>query len=135
TFFSQFVVQIVGSLILLVGILVLLWREDWRAGAAMAVFALVALLTMVRLRTIALPYWADHRQASAELFGFLEERLAGTEDIRANGGPAYVMRRLYERTRARLWTGRRARVMSSIPWSVPSVFAVVGVGASFVIGA
>jgi ATP-binding cassette subfamily B protein len=33
------------------------------------------------------------------LFGFLEERLAGTEDIRASGATAYVMRRFHERSR------------------------------------
>jgi len=35
------------------------------------------------------------RQASAEMFGFLEE-LSGTEDIRANGGNGYTLRRLFE---------------------------------------
>src|SRR5690606_21322969 len=31
-FLSQFVVVVTGSLLLVVGILVLLWPEDWRAG-------------------------------------------------------------------------------------------------------
>jgi len=34
---------------------------------------------MNRLRSTAVPHWAAARQASADLFGFLEERLAGTE--------------------------------------------------------
>jgi ABC-type multidrug transport system fused ATPase/permease subunit len=36
------------------------------------------------------PYNVASRQAHALLFGFLEERLAGLEDIRANGAGAYV---------------------------------------------
>ncbi len=41
-------------------------------------------------------YWEQLRQADAELYGFLEERLHGTEDLRANGAVAYAMRRLLE---------------------------------------
>jgi ATP-binding cassette subfamily B protein len=65
----------------------------------MGASALLALIAMNRLRDVAVPHWAAARQASAELFGFLEERLAGTEDIRASGATAYVMRRFHERSR------------------------------------
>ena len=30
-FFSQFVVEVIGNVLLLVGVLVVLWRVDWRA--------------------------------------------------------------------------------------------------------
>ena len=95
-FFSQFVVQIVGNAILLVGVLVLLFGTDWRAGTAIAVFSVVALLIIGRLQGFGASLWEAQRQASADLFGFLEERLAGTEDIRSCGAKAYVMRRFYE---------------------------------------
>jgi len=51
------------------------------------------------VRRVAVPRWVASRQARAELFGFLEERLQGTEDIRASGATAYVMRRFLERSR------------------------------------
>ena len=38
-FFSTFVIQILGNAVLLVGILALLFREDWRAGLALTLFA------------------------------------------------------------------------------------------------
>ncbi len=37
-FFSQFVVQIVGNVLLLLGVLGVLFWEDWRVGAALGVF-------------------------------------------------------------------------------------------------
>jgi ABC-type multidrug transport system fused ATPase/permease subunit len=95
-FFSQLVVQLVGNALLLVGVLVLLFGTDWRAGAAIALFALTALLIIGRLQGFGSSLWEAHRQASADLFGFLEERLAGTEDIRSCGAKGYVMRRFYE---------------------------------------
>jgi ATP-binding cassette subfamily B protein len=94
-FFSQFVIQVFGNALLLVGVLVFLFREDWRAGLALNAFALIALIVLWRLRDLAEPHWEAERQASAEQYGFLEERLAGTEDIRSCGAKAYVMRRFY----------------------------------------
>jgi ATP-binding cassette subfamily B protein/ATP-binding cassette subfamily C protein len=87
-FFSQFVIQILGSLVLLLGVLVVLWTIDWRVGLALTVFALITLVLMMSMRAIAVPFWKASRQASADLFGFIEERLNGVVDIRANGAEA-----------------------------------------------
>jgi len=94
-FFSQFVIQVFGNVLLLAGVLVLLFREDWRVGLALSVFAAIALAALWRMRDMASPHWKAEREASAEQFGFLEERLAGTEDIRSCGAKPYVMRRFY----------------------------------------
>ena len=37
----------------------------------------------------------DRRQAEAELFGFIEEQLAGTEDIRSSGAVDFSIRELF----------------------------------------
>jgi ABC-type multidrug transport system fused ATPase/permease subunit len=98
-FFSQMFVQMAANLLLLAGILLVLALVDWRLAAAYLLFVVVALVIMARMRGLAVPRMRATRQASAELSGFLEERLAGTEDLRTNGGTAYTMRRLYERMR------------------------------------
>jgi ABC-type multidrug transport system fused ATPase/permease subunit len=134
-FFSQFVIQVLGSLLLLVGVLVVLWTVHWEVGLALTAFAVVVLLGMLSLRAIALPYWKAARQASAGLFGFLEERLAGTVDIRANGAVPYVMYRLYGHMRERLRTGRAARLVGSISWGVPILAFAVGQGIAFALAA
>src|SRR5579859_1446859 len=110
-FFSQFVIRVLGSLLLLVGILAVLLSINGPAGLALSVCALVTLAVMVSLRALAVPHWRAARQASADLFGFLEERLGGTVDIRASGAQPYVLRRLYTYLRERLRTGRRARLI------------------------
>lgn len=98
-FFSRMFVELVGSAALMVGILTLLFLEDWRVGLGISLFALIALAVMVRIRAIAIPYWHLNRQLTAEFYGFLAEQLEGTEDIRANGAGSYVMLRFYEITR------------------------------------
>jgi ATP-binding cassette, subfamily B, bacterial len=132
-FFSKFVIQILGSLLLLIGVLIALWVVDWRVGGALTVFSVVSLLAITTVRSLAIPYWRADRQASAALFGFIEERLAGTVDIRANGARPYVMRRLYHHTRERLRTGNIARLFGSITWSVPVFAVAIGNGLALVL--
>jgi ABC-type multidrug transport system fused ATPase/permease subunit len=135
TFFSEFAVRIVGNLLLLVGVLVVMWLTDWRAGLVLSLYAALVLGTLGRLHAVAIPQWRAARQASADLFGFIEERLAGTVDLRTSGATAYVMRRLFERTRARYAVGRRARLFGSIPWSVNLFYFSVGYSLAFVLAA
>jgi ATP-binding cassette subfamily B protein len=101
-FFSQLVVSLVGNAILLTGILALLFWEDWRVGLSMSIFALVALVVLVTIRTLAIPQWKISRKQMAEFYGFVGEQLAGTEDIRANGAEGYALRRFLGLVRKRL---------------------------------
>ncbi|HLZ10453.1 MAG TPA: ABC transporter ATP-binding protein, partial [Chloroflexota bacterium] len=135
TFFSLFAVRIVGSLMLLVGVLVVMWLTDWRAGLVLTLYATLALGTLGRLHAVAIPHWRAVRQVSADLFGFIEERLAGTIDLRSSGATDYVMVRLFERTRARYNAGRRARLFGSIPWSVNLFFEAGGYSVAFLLAA
>ena len=115
-FFSQMFVHLLGNAVLMVGILALLYREDWRAGATMSLFALIALALLVRIRAMAIPHWEKNRQLTAEFYGFLGEQLEGTQDIRANGAQGYVMRRFYEITRGLLPPHMKSGVASYSMW-------------------
>jgi ABC-type multidrug transport system fused ATPase/permease subunit len=108
-FFSQFVVILVGNLLLMLGILVALFLEDWRVGLAFGVFATVSLLVLHRVRDIAVPQQKARRQAEANLYGFIEEQLAGTEDIRSSGAVGFSLRELYRFQASILHNDRRAR--------------------------
>jgi ATP-binding cassette, subfamily B, bacterial len=93
-FFSQFAITLAGNALLLIGILVVLYIEDWRAGLAFTLYALVAVTLLVSVRNLAIQEEKQVRQASAEMMGFIEEQLSGTEDVRANGAVGYVLREL-----------------------------------------
>jgi ABC-type multidrug transport system fused ATPase/permease subunit len=94
-FFSQFLLQLVGNFLLVVAILIILFLEDWRIGLVLTGFSLVAMLVLRRTRNIAVPHWEAERKAEADFYSFLEERLAGTADIRANGGRSYTIRQFF----------------------------------------
>jgi ABC-type multidrug transport system fused ATPase/permease subunit len=108
TFFSQFALNLLSNALLLIGILVALFLEDWRAGLAFTIFSIGTILVLGRLKDIAVPHQKARRQAEAELYGFLEEQLAGTEDIRSSGAVDYSIRELVRRQSVILTHSRRA---------------------------
>ncbi len=117
-FFSQFVVGVVANLILLVGLLAMLFRVDFRAGILATSFSLVALGIMWRIRAIATAHWAKARQVSAEFYGTLGEWLSALEDIQANGAKAHILGRFHQILRRWYPLYRRADLAGySIWWS------------------
>ncbi|MGH2501226.1 MAG: ABC transporter transmembrane domain-containing protein, partial [Ktedonobacterales bacterium] len=104
TSFSILLIQVLGNGLLLLGTLIALTATDWRAGLALAAFVAIALGALFGMRKFAVPAGVSEREASAKFLGFLEERLTGVEDLRANGAGAYVMARFY--IAARVWFKR-----------------------------
>ena len=107
-FFTQFVVRLLGNGILILGIVALLVREDWRVGLIMGAFAALGLGGLIRYGGAAVADSAAEREANAELYGFIEERLAGLDDIRSNGSALYTLRRYYESLRNLFWAATTA---------------------------
>ena len=134
-FFSQFLIQVVGNGILLFGVVALLLVEDWRVGAVVGTVAVSALVVLARLRNVAVSHWGAQRQASADLFGFLEERLAGTEEIRANGAEAHVMRGFYVRMRELLNKSLKAGLMVNLMLNSSIMLFALATAAAFAVGA
>ncbi len=133
-FFSRFVVLVLGSMLLLLGVLVLLFREDWRVGATLTAFTVIVMVVLRKLRDVAVPHMAAEREANAVLYGFLEERLAGMADLRASGAGGYVMRRYHHHMRNLFLKGRTAEMMSTVVWVATTGMFVVGYAIAFGLG-
>jgi ABC-type multidrug transport system fused ATPase/permease subunit len=113
-FFSQFVLRVLANLLLLLGVLLILIPENWRISLALAIFSLIAMAGLGYIRQVAVPHWKTARQAHADLFGFLEERLAGTEDIRSSDAVAYTMAHLFNFNHRRLKEELRGETMANL---------------------
>jgi ATP-binding cassette subfamily B protein len=126
TFFSQFVLRVIGSVLLLAGALALLYREDWRVGAALTAFALVAVVILGVVRNFAVPFMAAERAAAASLYGLVEERLAGLDDVRANGGGPHSLRRMHQAQRKVYQREIRAAAAGTTGWMMTMLLFAVG---------
>ncbi len=84
-----------------------------------ALVAIVAGVTMHAMRNVSRAQWERVRNAFSAFSAFLEERIAGLEDIRANGGGAHVdaaLRRAEPRARHHA-TWRPHAAASGSTWS------------------
>jgi len=133
-FFSRFVIDVLGNLLLVVGILIVVARENAIAGVVLTAFALFALLLLGALRKIAVAPWREVRQAQARLYGFLGEYLAGTEDIRSSRAEGHVMNGLALQHRAWFDARQRATVGAAILWSSTLIAIAVGNALAFAVG-
>src|SRR5690606_20567257 len=74
-FVVAFLLDVVVSLLLLAGVLVIVLAVDWRIGLVLLVFCALVGYGMVRVQRLAVPAAAQAREQSAARFGNLEERL------------------------------------------------------------
>ena len=125
-FFSEFILQVIGSMVFLAGVLVLVTREDWRIGAALTVFVIIAIWIYNLTRNVAVPIYTAEREGYSRLFGFLEERLTGIEDFRTNGGVGYTMDRFYDVNRDVYGRAVKAHVWGEILSTISGVLFALG---------
>ena len=133
-FFSRFVVELLGNSLLVVGVLVMLWLENWLIGLGLSIFVTISMTIMLKYRNVAVPHWAAERQSSANFYSFLEERLAGTEDIRANGAEAYVMRNFHSLIREMLRKSLKSAMVINVLININQFLFAAGMAAAFAIG-
>ncbi|HEY7073303.1 MAG TPA: ABC transporter ATP-binding protein [Acidimicrobiales bacterium] len=130
-FFAGIAVHIVGNLVLVVGMVVVATLIDPLTGLVLAVTAVGSAAVMIRLRVAAVAAREAEREINAQLYGDLEERLGGLEDIRANGGGDYAVHRLHGHS-ARWWrAARHASVRGDGAQAMAAL--VLGVGTAAVL--
>ena len=133
-FFSEFVLQVIGSTFLLVGVIIMVSREDWRVGIALTAFVIIAFVIYSLIRSIAVPAYTAERESYAKLYGFIEERLIGIEDIRTNGGNAYTMDRFYDVNSDAYRRVLRSEIMGEIVQATTRIMFALGLATSMGMG-
>lgn len=125
-FFARFAIDFLGNSIFAVGVFIALFYIDWRIGGTAIAFVVLLLFTFNQLSQRVIPYFQAERASSAALFGFLAERLSGTEDVRFSGATAYVMHRFYERSRDLFPKLVKAQTFGSGVFSAWSILFTLG---------
>lgn len=135
TFFSHMLLTLVGNALLLLGVVILLWRESWQMGIGITLVTLVSVVVINWLRKRITPRWETLRAVDADLFGFLEERLNGTEDIQTSGAKAYLLQGLYQLLRQRWLAAQQTLHLEAWVLTTPIwVFALAYAAAHLVTG-
>lgn len=133
-FLSAFTIRILGDGLLVLGILAVLFFENAWVGLGMLVYTALTLLVLRLIHSLGVSRWSEYRQVQAELFGYLEERITGAEEIRAAGAEPYALRRLYALMRSLLERGRAAFVVGSLTFNLTDLIHVIGYAAGLALG-
>jgi len=133
-FFADIAVRAAGNVVLIVGMLVVATVINPWVGLALTVTAVVGAAVMVRLRLAAVGALEAEREVNAQLYGDLEERLGGLEDLRANGAGGYAVHRLHTHS-ARSWRASRyASLRGDSAYALAAVVFAVGSAATLAAG-
>jgi ATP-binding cassette subfamily B protein len=134
-FFSSFIINILGSAVMMLGILVLLFRADWRVGTAVVLMLSLAIAAMIRIRIAATPAWARERQASADYYGFIGEVMSAREDVRSNAAAGWAIHRATLLLRAMYAATGRAGMLGYTLAASTTLFFGLGAVLALAIGA
>ena len=133
-FFAEVLVNVVGSVVLVAGMLVVAFVIDWRSGVVLLISAAASLAVMVRLRVAAVPAREAEREANAVMYGDLEERLGGLEDLRANGAGGFAVHKLHLHSAVSWRTGRRAALLGDGAHALAAMAQGLGSAAILALG-
>ncbi|MDF2730951.1 MAG: transporter related protein [Acidimicrobiia bacterium] len=134
-FISRFLVRLIAAGVLLTGVVIVCWFESPAMGLTITLYVVAVLLFLIRLRKVAVAAAEEERETSARLYGFIEERLAGVDDIRSLGAGRFtmtrfipVMRDFYTRT-TNAWRKRIVVWVSANTafWAGDALALIVGV--------
>ena len=134
-FISRFLVRLVAAGALLSGVVVVCWFVEPAMGLTISIYVVLVLALLVRLRKVAVAAAEEERETSARLYGFIEERLAGVDDIRSLGAGRFTMARFIPVMRdfyTRTTTAWRKRILVWVTantafWAGDALALIVGV--------
>jgi ATP-binding cassette subfamily B protein len=133
-FFAGIAVQVAGNVVLIVGMLAVAATIEPVAALVLGTTGVVGAAVMVRLRVAAVGAREAEREANAQLYGDLEERLGGLEDLRANGAGGYAVHRLHHHS-SRSWrAARRASLLGDGAHAASAAVFALGIATTVAVG-
>lgn len=129
-FIARFAVKAVSALVTLLGIICVLLWTDWRVGLGLAFYLALAVATVYTLRDRAVDEAAGEQAATGRMLGEIEERLAGADDLRSNGGGSHAVATFQQASRRVLRAALDRERQGVGLWIISNaVFAAGGIGA------
>lgn len=134
-FFSKLIIIVINNILLILGVLVLLFMEDWRIGLAQTIFVMIAVYAFLSIQSIAVPHWKAVRQLSSKFYGFIGEHISSAEDIKSSGATSYTMNTFYRFLQKWLPLQRKATVMGYSGYLVSLGLTALSSSIAFGLGA
>lgn len=112
-FFSQLVAQVGISIVLILGVLSFLFAEGWIPGVVGLGSLILNGSVVLAVSSFTVKAWSGIRASMAEMMSFVEERVAGREEVKASGATGFVMRGLVAMSTKHWRLRMRARILET----------------------
>lgn len=125
-FVARFAVKAIAACVTLAGIVIVLSVQDWRIGLGLACYLAMAVGVIFRLRNWAVSEAAGEQAMTGRMLGEIEERLAGADDLRGNGGGSHAVASLQLASRRVLRAALMRERQGVALWIISNIVFVVG---------
>jgi ATP-binding cassette, subfamily B, bacterial len=115
-FFSSFVVQVLGNVLLLLGVMAVLTLLNLWLGLTVIAVSVLGIALLMLPSVAGARVWRAERAANAQFSGYLVEAMQAREDLRSSGAVGYAMARFHGILRGWLPVTVRASGWGSTVW-------------------
>jgi ATP-binding cassette, subfamily B, bacterial len=133
-FFSDFLVKFISNIFLLIGVLTILYLENVYIGISLTAFVLVAMFTINRIRSFAVPYWIKLRKLKTKFYGSITEIFEGLDVLRANSSQKFGLQLFNQKIKNWLPIRLKAQLASITLWMSILFIFTLGLLISFGVG-
>ncbi len=125
TFFSTLMLYLGKNIFLIISILISLFLVNGIIGIVFTIFTFIGLYFMIISSKPAVKHWSGVRENAAKMYGFIEERISGKEDIRALGAEQATMKSFHATLKTQHDVVMKATLASNFVRII--VYTIVGV--------
>ncbi len=124
--FSNIMINFTNSLLLLLGILIILIKENLLIGFGLTIFSIFAIYVLWNVKSKTEGYRVKESEVNAEFYGFIGENISSTEDISSSGAREYIMNKFYDISRKMFPIIHKADLTWSTLWSATLIIFSAG---------
>lgn len=133
-FFSNMSVVLLSNFLLIIGILAVYIKKDYRMGIIQIIFSVLAFIAFMKIKNIGVSIKKKRRKIETDIYSFVGEVITNTEDIKGNGNTSYVFNRFNSLMNIFLPARIKSNLSSWWAFTVLMIFQAIGFGICFVMG-
>lgn len=125
TYFYMLIFKLVGSTLLMVGILIALAVKNWVIAAAMLIFSIASVWIFKAIQDYGIKLYVRRSAAISKFNGIMKERIDNVVEIRTNAAEKYSLHILNDAMKKRFKESLPAGMMYSRLWSTSTILNAI----------
>lgn len=126
SYFYVLIFRLVGSGLLMVGVLSVLATKNWVVAIAMMIFCIITILIFKSIQDLSAKLYIKRATALSKFNGIMKEKLDNAVEIRTNAASKYCIHSLNKAMKVQFKESLPAGMMYSKLWSASTILDAIG---------